>query len=110
MPSGVTDLYYKVCAVDAGGRRSAYSESQEVKLGAAGIESVTVEAEISISVNGLDLNYYGASSDNVTVYDINGRKVVSAVADYDGTAVLHLPANGLYVVTAPGYCKKVQVK
>lgn len=110
VPSGVTDLYYKVCAVDAGGRRSAYSESQEVKLGAAGIESVTVEAEISISVNGLDLNYYGASSDNVTVYDINGRKVVSAVADYDGTAVLHLPANGLYVVTAPGYCKKVQVK
>lgn len=110
VPANAGSLSYKVCAVDASGHHSAYSESQPVDLGNAGIESVSVDAEACFSVNGREVTYHGAAYDRIEIFDLVGRVVGSAVADNDGVAVTDLPSHGTFILKTLKLCEKIMVK
>lgn len=110
VPANDAALSYKVRAVDASGHRTAYSGSQSVDLGNAGIESVAVNSAFDFSVNGLEVTCRGAAYGHVYVFDLSGRLVGSASADGEGIAVVVLPSNGAFILKTSRHSEKILVK
>lgn len=108
---GATKYSYKVAAVDAQGRRSAFSEPRTVDLGGnSGVEAIGTDASGAFAVDGMTVDYSGAAGDRVVIYDLSGRTAASSSADGDGKARLGLPVGGTYVIVSPRLSAKFTVK
>ena len=102
---------YSVCAVDANGRCSAWSDSQTVSLdGNAGIDDIITDTYAGVTVDGLDVRYSGKCGERMALSDICGRIVASAVAGSDGSAVITAPGRGLFVLSVGGKATKIIIR
>ena len=96
---------YRVMAMN-GNTPSRVSNTVEVEMpGVAGVEFIEADAAPVIKVDGRLVSVVGTRSESsVVVTDMMGRAVSA------GSAVVHLPAAGVYVVRADGHAMKIAVK
>lgn len=108
---GVDVYSYKVCAIDVNGRRTDWSDEQIVNISDnAGIGDVDVDSVEAVTVDGRCVAYKGRAGADVSLCDLNGRVLVTALTGADGCASLYVPAAGIYVLTTSSGAHKVFVR
>lgn len=107
LPTGPTDLYYRLRQVDLDGTFS-YSPVRTVQLNKAAIWTLYPNP-----ANG-PVRVLGAPAGaQLQVFDVTGRRIAAAIAGADGTAELALPqglAAGTYVVKSGARAQRLVVE
>ena len=107
----MTDYIYRVCAIDADGRRSAWSGDQLVSLADnAGIDDVECEVTETITVVGSAITYQGVPNSPVRLVDPMGRVVMAVSSDNAGRVAFDARSEGMYIVVSAGRAHKVLIK
>ncbi len=106
------DIYnYRVCAVDEAGRRSAWSDYQQVEFGAnAGVEDVVADRSSGYRVDGRVVTCWSDGAARITLSDLSGRVIAAAAVSAGGSAAVEAPGAGLYLLTIGDRAVKVSLK
>lgn len=103
-----TEYYYTVVASD-GLRRSLVSN--ETKVTTTDINAISdIVSDGSVKVTGRGITVDGKPGENVDIYDINGRRVMSSRTDVSGHLAVTLHSPGIYMLSISDTNYKVIIK